>query len=135
MRHQVVVEGNQLLGADFYLDKYEATVGRFRQFVNARKGTAASPPVAGDGAHPMLANSGWDSAWNGNLAADTASLKAALKCDPSFETWTDDALGGNESLPQNCMNWYEAFAFCESRHLKNGLMWLAWRPWRFESIL
>ena len=98
--------------ADFYLDKYEATVGRFRQFVNARKGTVANPPAAGDGIHPTLANSGWDPAWNGNLAADTAGLKAALKCDSTFKTWTDDALGGNESRPQNCMNWYEAFAFC-----------------------
>jgi hypothetical protein len=36
--------------ADFYLDKYEITVGRFRAFVNAGMGTQASPPASGAGA-------------------------------------------------------------------------------------
>ena len=36
--------------SDFYLDKYEITVGRFRQFVNAGMGTQTSPPAAGAGA-------------------------------------------------------------------------------------
>ena len=26
--------------------------------------------------------------------------------------WTADALAGHESAPMNCVNWYEAFAFC-----------------------
>ncbi len=94
---------------DFYLDKYEITVGRFRVFVNAGMGTQASPPAAGTGAHPRIAGSGWDSTWNTNLAADTASLEANLKC--GMETWTDTA-GSNESVPVSCLDWYTAFAFC-----------------------
>jgi formylglycine-generating enzyme required for sulfatase activity len=101
--------------ADFYLDKYEVTVGRFRQFVNAGLGTQANPPPPGAGAHPLITGSGWNSWWNTQLPADTASLKAALICDsayyPGSETWTDTA-GSNENLPMNCLDWYTAFAFC-----------------------
>jgi formylglycine-generating enzyme len=97
--------------ADFYLDKYEITVGRFRQFVNAGMGTQASPPAAGAGAHTGISSSGWDSTWNTNLAANTAALRTALKCDATYQTWTDTA-GSNESRPVNCLDWYTAFAFC-----------------------
>jgi formylglycine-generating enzyme required for sulfatase activity len=97
--------------ADFYLDKYEITVGRFRQFVNAGKGTQSSPPATGDGVHPLIANSGWQTGWNTSLPADTTALKAALKCDSAWQTWTDTP-GSNESRPQNCITWYEAMAFC-----------------------
>jgi formylglycine-generating enzyme required for sulfatase activity len=97
--------------SDFYLDKYEITVGRFRQFVNAGMGTQASPPVSGAGAHPLVAGSGWDPTWNANLPADTASLRAAIKCNSTLQTWTDTA-GTNENRPQNCIDWYAAFAFC-----------------------
>jgi formylglycine-generating enzyme required for sulfatase activity len=98
--------------ADFYLDKYEITVGRFRQFVNAGMGTQASPPGLGAGVHPLIEGSGWKLAWNASLPATTDALKTALKCDPTYQTWTDTADGGNENRPQNCMSWYEAFAFC-----------------------
>jgi formylglycine-generating enzyme required for sulfatase activity len=97
--------------ADFYLDKYEITVGRFRQFLNAGMGTQASPPASNAGADLQILGSGWQSTWNTNLPADTASLKAELKCDSTHQTWTDTA-GINESQPQNCMDWYIAFAFC-----------------------
>ncbi len=75
--------------SDFYLDKYEVTVGRFRMFVNAGLGTRATPPEAGTGAHPKVAGSGWSSAWNTKLPASTNSLNAALKCHPGYQTWTD----------------------------------------------
>lgn len=97
--------------SDFYLDKYEITVGRFRAFVNAGLGTQLSPPAEGSGAHQKVANSGWNSRWNVQLAADTAKLKAALRCDPIFGTWTDMP-GSNESKPLECLDWYTAFAFC-----------------------
>jgi formylglycine-generating enzyme len=97
--------------SDFRLDKYEVTVGRFRAFVNAGMGTQASPPLPGAGAHAKLAGSGWDAAWNANLATDKVALSAALKCDPTYVTWTD-APGANESRPLNCLTWYEAMAFC-----------------------
>jgi formylglycine-generating enzyme required for sulfatase activity len=96
---------------DFYLDKYEVTVGRFRAFVNAGMGTQAKPPAAGDGAHPLIPGSGWDPAWNTNLAADTARLKGAMKCWAQYQSWTDTP-AGNESRPMNCLDWYTAFAFC-----------------------
>jgi formylglycine-generating enzyme required for sulfatase activity len=99
--------------SDFYLDKYEITVGRFRQFVNAGMGmgTQASPPASGAGVHPLIPGSGWNSAWNASLQANTDALKTAMKCNSTFQTWTD-APGSNESRPQNCIDWYEAFAFC-----------------------
>jgi formylglycine-generating enzyme required for sulfatase activity len=96
---------------DFYLDKYEITVGRFRAFVNAGMGTQANPPAPGAGAHPLITGSGWDSMWNTNLPADTAGLETAISCYSSFQTWTDTA-GSNESRPMNCLDWYTAFAFC-----------------------
>jgi formylglycine-generating enzyme required for sulfatase activity len=95
----------------FYLDKYEITVGRFRQFVNQGMGTQTSPPSAGDGVHPGITGSGWDSTWKTNLAANTAALTTNLKCYAGYQTWTDTA-GSNESKPVNCLDWYTAFAFC-----------------------
>jgi formylglycine-generating enzyme required for sulfatase activity len=44
--------------------------------------------------------------------ANTDALTTAMKCDSTYQTWTDTAAGGNESRPQNCISWYEAFAFC-----------------------
>ncbi|WP_394841810.1 formylglycine-generating enzyme family protein [Pendulispora brunnea] len=97
--------------SDFQLDVFEVTVGRFRAFVNAGKGTRNSAPAAGAGAHPKVANSGWDPSWNGNLAASTDALKTALACDPSMETWTASP-SAQETRPINCVTWYDAFAFC-----------------------
>ena len=111
-------DGVDFLGAgdlatvsDFYLDKYEVTVGRFRAFVDAGKGTQASPPADGMGAHPRITGSGWRSAWDTKLPANTDALKASLKCYEAYQTWTDTA-AGNERKPVNCLDWYTAFAFC-----------------------
>jgi sulfatase modifying factor 1 len=97
--------------SDFRLDKYEVTVGRFRAFVEAGRGTQISAPVAGAGVHAKILGSGWDASWNGELAANTAVLIAAVKCDATYQTWTD-AAGVNEALPINCVTWYEAESFC-----------------------
>ena len=104
--------------ADFYFDKYEITVGRFRAFVNAGMGTQANPPAPGAGANPLISGSGWDSTWNTNLPADTPSLTASLTATTttcgsfgSPPTWTD-AAGSSESKPISCIDWYAAFAFC-----------------------
>jgi sulfatase modifying factor 1 len=93
--------------SSFVLDTYEVTVGRFRAFVNAGQGTQASPPAAGAGVHPRLAGSGWDSAWNTSLVADTAALRAAISCG-----WWTNTAGANENKPMSCVSWYEAMAFC-----------------------
>lgn len=97
--------------SSFKLDVYEVTVGRFRSFVNAGKGTQASPPAPGAGAHPTIASSGWSSSFDANLPASTAALKAALACDAAYPAWSN-APAGNETKPMNCVSWFEAFAFC-----------------------
>ncbi|WP_437755891.1 formylglycine-generating enzyme family protein [Sorangium sp. So ce1389] len=96
--------------SDFSLDRFEVTVGRFRAFVDAYPD---SRPASGAGAHPALAGSGWDPAWDGELPADRAGLIASLDCSEEFamETWTDSA-GANETRPINCLSWFMAFAFC-----------------------
>jgi formylglycine-generating enzyme required for sulfatase activity len=106
------------------LDKYEVTVGRFRQFVKAWNGGGGWLPPAGSGKHTHLnlgqglANgdsagtyeTGWDPYDDLNLAPTDANLTSA--CDlPSFATWTP-APGSQENLPINCVTWAEAYAFC-----------------------
>jgi formylglycine-generating enzyme required for sulfatase activity len=99
---------HSLTVSPFVLDKYEVTVGRFRRFVSAYTG---SPPLSGTGAHPNVAMSGWQAIWNSRLPADSAMLADRLKCNFSFQTWTD-AAGSNEVLPINCVDWFVAYAFC-----------------------
>ncbi len=70
-----------------------------------------APPPAGAGAHPSIAGSGWQAAWNTQLVASTVALRTALACSPTFSTWTEQA-GPNETRPVNCLSWFEAFAFC-----------------------
>jgi hypothetical protein len=71
----------------FRLDSFEVTVGRFRSFLKAYPD---NKPVAGAGAHPKIANSGWNIAWNSQLPDDENVLVADLNtCTPT--TWTDDA--------------------------------------------
>jgi formylglycine-generating enzyme len=107
----------------FRLDRYLVTVGRFRQFVAAV--VAGWLPRVGAGKHAHLnggqglANSadgagyepGWSAADTAQLAMTVADWTARLSCEPSFQTWTDSA-GPNETLPMNCIDWYEAYAFC-----------------------
>jgi formylglycine-generating enzyme len=100
-RYPAIVSG-------FLLDRFEVTVGRFRRFVEAYPD---SKPASGAAAHPSIEGRGWNEAWNSNLPADAAALKAAVKCDSRYQTWTD-VVGANERLPMNCLSWYEAFAFC-----------------------
>ena len=98
----------------FLLDRFEVTVGRFRKFVEAGRGTRAQPPLAGAGARRLNgldSQGGWEASWNIFLAPDSSNLVTTLKCDATYQTWTD-APGENEELPINCVTWYEAFAFC-----------------------
>jgi formylglycine-generating enzyme required for sulfatase activity len=112
--------------SNFRLDKYEMTVGRFRQYVNYLV-NGGSPPAAGSGKHTHLnggqglADSahvgsfepGWDASWNTNIPSGTgaaAKWNDNLNCS-SYATWSATA-GSNEGLPLTCMNWFEAHAFC-----------------------
>ena len=114
----------------FRLDKYEATVGRFRNFVDAIAGSG-TPPANGSGKHTHLNGglglvnvwaadggstyeTGWSDGWNSYLTdgAPTASYidygnwTDVLRCPRS--TWE----GNSESRPINCVNWWDAYAFC-----------------------
>jgi formylglycine-generating enzyme required for sulfatase activity len=105
----------------FRLDKYLVTVGRFRQFVTAWNAGSGYTPPAGSGKHTHL-NGGQglpDSGSPGNyetgwVPSDDSNITPTndnLACDPMYATWTRNA-GGQENLPMNCVNWYEAYAFC-----------------------
>jgi sulfatase modifying factor 1 len=114
-------EANPATVAEFRLDKYLVTLGRFRQFVKAWNEGSGYMPPSGAGKHSHLnggkglANSGspgiyepgWVAADNSNVAPTNTNLA----CYPDFATWTASA-GSNENLPINCVNWYEADAFC-----------------------
>jgi len=45
-----------------------------------------------------------------SIAATASPLTTAVQCDPTYQTW--DASGANDELPMNCVDWFEAFAFC-----------------------
>lgn len=98
----------------FALDKFEVTVGRFRKFVTEYNDWRQSGnPAAGAGAHPHTEGSGWntDPTWEVQLAGAAAVLRVGLNCNATQQTWTDEP-GVNENKPINCINWFEALAFC-----------------------
>jgi formylglycine-generating enzyme required for sulfatase activity len=105
----------------FSLDKYLVTVGRFRQFVNAWAGGAGYLPPPGSGKHAYLNGGkglvdvgtpggyepGWQQANNVGVVLTDTSL---MSCMWPY-TWTS-APGANEGLPMDCVDWFEAYAFC-----------------------
>jgi formylglycine-generating enzyme required for sulfatase activity len=101
----------------FGLDRYEVTVGRFRKFVGAV--VDGWRPAAGEGKHTHLSSgqiageSGWNTEWNSHLhgSKSTWDGNGALACHEKFRTWTPE-VGTDENKPQNCVNWYQAYAFC-----------------------
>lgn len=103
------------IASEFYLDRFEVTVGRFRKFVEAYPD---SKPANGAGQHSIIVGSAWNADWNAQLPNTRADLVASLKqcappvpIGPAQPTWTDTPTA-NENLPINCVNWYVAFAFC-----------------------
>jgi sulfatase modifying factor 1 len=97
--------------SDFYLDKFEATVGRMREFHDAydREGLLALLH-SGAGAHPS-AGVGWQSDWDQYLPEDRTRLDSMLACDSVYETWRNPP-STTEDLPSSCVDWYLAYAFC-----------------------
>jgi len=100
------------------------TVGRFRQFVAAWDGGSGYAPLPGSGKHAHLngglgleeiqADGGtlYESGWNAADDTNIAPTDANLACyGGTFATWTPSP-AGQENLPINCVNWFEAFAFC-----------------------
>lgn len=96
--------------SDFYLNEFKVTVGRFRKFVEKYE-EAGTKPKAGAGAHPKIPGSGWQAEWDSELPTSQAELISRLKCREDFQTWRD-TVGDTEQHPINCVNWFEAFAFC-----------------------
>lgn len=101
--------------SSFSLDRYEVTVGRMRAFVAVYP---SNRPKKGDGAHPLIPGSGWDTAWDAVLPPTEAKLREFLICEPlggeppePWKSWTD-LPGASENKPVNCVDWYLAFAFC-----------------------
>ena len=107
--------------SSFRLDKYDITVGRFRQFVAAWDG--GWTPAAGAGKHthlnggqgladsstPGTYEAGWKTVYNSQLATTASGWNTTLACGAN--AWTPSA-GANENHPLNCIDWYEAYAFC-----------------------
>ena len=93
--------------SSFVLDKYEVTLGRVGAFMEAVDGTA--PPV-GSGAHPQIPGSGWDSAWDIYVPADSWEISDLLMgCGP-MSTWTPT--DREATYAADCVHWWLAFAFC-----------------------
>lgn len=101
------------LVSSFRLDKYEITVGRFRKFVAAYSETMI-PNGAGKNPNNQPADTGWDAAnWNASLDGDASELETNLRLCSVYSTWTDTAgTAAAESRPLDCLNWFEAEAFC-----------------------
>jgi formylglycine-generating enzyme required for sulfatase activity len=111
--------------SSFRLDKYLATVGRFRQFVNAV--VSGWTPSAGSGKHTHLNGgnglsavpvdaglsyeTGWDVAWASSLPTDASGWDASLTSFEPYVTWTS-APANNENLPIVMTSWAQAYAFC-----------------------
>jgi len=101
----------------FSLDKYLVTVGRFRQFVSSWN--AGWMPAAGSGKHTYLnsgnglaaTGGGYEPGWVATDDSNVAPTNLNLACHPPLDPGTNTA-GAQENLPINCVNWYEAYAFC-----------------------
>ncbi|MFO0735755.1 MAG: SUMF1/EgtB/PvdO family nonheme iron enzyme [Labilithrix sp.] len=119
-------EGSQFRPSDaevsaFALDEFEVTVGRLRAFFSAKQGNLRDGhPKAGDGAHPLIAGTGWRDSWNVRLPSSFQEINDRMiqACSEGGDnanwgatTWTADP-GANESKPANCIDWYTLYAFC-----------------------
>jgi sulfatase modifying factor 1 len=97
--------------SNFRLDRFEVTVGRFRQFV-----AVYTQDMIPDGAGKNPNNPkdpGWDAKhWNSKLETDRGALSESLRLKASGHTWTNMPTATSETLAINNMSWYEAEAFC-----------------------
>jgi formylglycine-generating enzyme required for sulfatase activity len=90
----------------FFLDKYEVSLGRYKQFM------AALDADAGDALPKQSAGAfgdfpGWNTAWT----AELSNPPDAGFIDSEFCVG-DDPGNVNDDRPVNCVNWYWALAFC-----------------------
>jgi formylglycine-generating enzyme required for sulfatase activity len=108
--------------SSFRLDRFEITVGRFRKFYAQYP---SDQPAGSSGINSNVsADPGWDPVWNGTgyLESTASALNTAVQCtNPSWQNWTV----GDDTLPMNCISWYEAYAFCiwDGGRLPTELEW------------
>jgi formylglycine-generating enzyme required for sulfatase activity len=100
-----------LITHDFFLDGKEATVGRFKAWVNAGKpmpcdtGQCALDP---GGPHAEML---WLSSWNLKATNEGYKDPSCDRTDNSFNA-SPTYNGTDDNVPINCVNWYQASAFC-----------------------
>jgi formylglycine-generating enzyme required for sulfatase activity len=108
----------------FVLDRFEVTVGRFRKFYAQYPG---NQPAGGAGKNTNVSvDPGWDAKWNmSTYTASTASaLDSNIRNTNTPGIWIDWTLG-DDTLPMNCIDWYEAYEFCiwDGGRLPTELEW------------
>ena len=114
----------------FRLDTYPVTVGRFRQYVTYLTTGGGTTPAVGSGKHAHLNGGeglvdegntitgfepGWQAEWTSPTTLPTGAMAGAtwntlLACVAGEASWTPTP--GAETLPINCVDWYQAYAFC-----------------------
>lgn len=108
----------------FRLDRYEVTVERFREFVNAW--VAGYRPPAGSGKHVHVRGGtgvaiygsgnpepGWQPIFENGFPADATAWANALACSGGgSSTFSPSPNAIVDRLPINCVSWKEAYAFC-----------------------
>ena len=107
----------------FRLDENLVTVGRFRKFVAAS--VAGWIPAAGSGKHTHLNGGrglgdsggsgyepGWDPRTPPRAGDDGSRLDGPVELRAVVSNLDATRRAPHETLPLNCVDWYEAYAFC-----------------------
>jgi formylglycine-generating enzyme required for sulfatase activity len=97
--------------APFELALFETTIGRFSAFVADK---LLPRPHAGDGAIPGVPGTGWREEWNFAIPFYSSELVTSLLQCGALGTFPEEKSSDpvSDTLPVNCVNWYEALAFC-----------------------
>jgi formylglycine-generating enzyme required for sulfatase activity len=99
----------------YYLDRYEVTVGRFRQFYAGYDEWLRNNPLVGAGTHSRSTKMNWQNQWKmaSLMAISKANLAERLgACEPRVLADLQDPTGQNDHHPMTCLNWYESYLFC-----------------------
>lgn len=96
----------------FRLDRFEVTVGRFRNWLDVYDMPGSKPSVGSGKNVNNPDDPGWQAEWDAYLPANAEALEArfAMCQGEDALTWSDDVT--KIDLPVNCVDWYTALAFC-----------------------